>query len=324
MLTRLPLTLLAAMFACGLFSMPAHAQRARVFVASYGSDSNPCTFLSPCRNFQQAVNVVAAGGEVTAIDSAGFGPININQAVTITSPNGIEAGIAAAPAGNAITISVGPSDVVTLRGLTLNGANSGANGVVFNGGGKIAIIDCKITNYTQYGVLVETQPGVVFNVPTTTVLISNTYVAENGGGIVLTNQAGRGNIIANLNHVTTDNNQDSVEVIAVNDTIKATISDSEIGVNQEIGIYSSGSGVSSQAIVKLINVNVLDAPHGLYLTGYAYDLLSHVWLSGSTSNQEVFTCVNTKLGVVGDIISDGTNSLIGVNNTCKIGPDVTF
>jgi len=34
-----------------------------------------------------------AGGEVTAIDSAGFGPINITKAVTITSPDGVEAGV---------------------------------------------------------------------------------------------------------------------------------------------------------------------------------------------------------------------------------------
>jgi hypothetical protein len=45
-----------------------HCASARVFVASYGNDSNPCTFLSPCKTFQQAVNVVNAGGEVTAID----------------------------------------------------------------------------------------------------------------------------------------------------------------------------------------------------------------------------------------------------------------
>jgi len=74
MRTQLPFALLAITLACSLASPPAHA-RARVFVASYGNDSNPCTFGSPCRNFQQAVTVVDPGGEVTAIDSAGFGPV---------------------------------------------------------------------------------------------------------------------------------------------------------------------------------------------------------------------------------------------------------
>jgi len=53
MRTAIPLTMLATALACSLAATAAQA-RARVFVASYGSDSNPCTFLSPCRNFQQA------------------------------------------------------------------------------------------------------------------------------------------------------------------------------------------------------------------------------------------------------------------------------
>src|SRR5580692_8491112 len=100
--------LLATMLACAMFAAPAQAQRDRVFVASYGSDSNPCTFGSPCKTFQNAYNVVAVGGEVTAIDSAGFGPLAITTSVTITSPDGVEAGIAAAAGADAIDINAGP------------------------------------------------------------------------------------------------------------------------------------------------------------------------------------------------------------------------
>src|SRR6516162_8229175 len=138
MLTRLPLALIATTLSCGLFTMPAQAQRARVFVASYGNDSNPCTFGSPCKTFQQAVNVVAVGGEVTAIDSAGFGPINITQAVTITSPDGVEAGIVPNPGGNAITINT--TGDVFLRGLTIEGNNSGVDGINESGGGTLGIV----------------------------------------------------------------------------------------------------------------------------------------------------------------------------------------
>src|SRR6516225_632830 len=118
MRTQLPFAVLAAAFACSLATTPANA-RARVFVASYGSDSNPCTFGSPCKTFQHAHDVVDAGGEVTAIDSAGFGPISITKAVTITSPDGVEAGVVAAAGGNPITINAQPSDAIVLRGLTL-------------------------------------------------------------------------------------------------------------------------------------------------------------------------------------------------------------
>src|SRR6516164_8809544 len=125
---RLVFALLVAAFACSLFTAPAQAQRARTFVASYGNDSNPCTFGSPCRTFQQAVNVVAAGGEVTAIDSAGYGPISINQSVTITSPPGVEAGIVPTSGNPAILITTAGisfdppiPNIVQLRGLTLDG-----------------------------------------------------------------------------------------------------------------------------------------------------------------------------------------------------------
>src|SRR6516165_10037011 len=125
MRTRLPFALLAAL-SCSLATAPAHA-RARTFVASYGNDSNPCTFGSPCKTFQQAVNALDAGGEFTAIDSAGFGPINITHAVTITSPNGVDAGIVPLTDGDAIQIKAGSSDAIVLRGLTLDGSAVGGN-----------------------------------------------------------------------------------------------------------------------------------------------------------------------------------------------------
>src|SRR6516162_8350922 len=116
MRTQLSIAVLATALTCSLATAPAHA-RARVFVASYGNDANPCTFGSPCKTFQVAVNVVDAGGEVTAIDSAGFGPITIKKAVIITSPDGVEAGIVASASADAIDINAGPNDTVVLRGL---------------------------------------------------------------------------------------------------------------------------------------------------------------------------------------------------------------
>jgi hypothetical protein len=162
----MPLTVFATALACSLASAPAHA-RARVFVASYGNDSNPCTFGSPCKTFQQAVNVVDAGGEVTAIDSAGFGPINITKAVSITSPDGVEAGIVPVSGGNAITIGAGSTDVVELHGLTVDGSGVGSNGIVFNSGAKLMVANCVVKNFlfsspntrTGNGILIQPASG---------------------------------------------------------------------------------------------------------------------------------------------------------------------
>jgi hypothetical protein len=176
MRTAIPLTVLVTGLACSLFTAPAQA-RARVFVASYGNDGNPCTFGSPCKTFQQAVNVVDVGGEVTAIDSAGFGPINITKSVTITSPAGVEAGIAA-PAANAAAITINTQasgSIITLNGLTLDGALvAGSTGISFTGQmGNLNVRDCVIRNFGQDGIDFHPDGGGVLSV-------SNTVVSDNG------------------------------------------------------------------------------------------------------------------------------------------------
>jgi len=176
MRTAIPLTVFVTGLACSLFTASAQA-RARVFVASYGNDGNPCTFGSPCKTFQQAVNVVDVGGEVTAIDSAGFGPINIIRSVTITSPAGVEAGIAA-PAPNAAAITINTTtdgEIITLSGLTLDGANvSNSTGISFNGhSGNLNVRDCVIRNFGQDGIDFFPPGGGVLSV-------SNTVVSDNG------------------------------------------------------------------------------------------------------------------------------------------------
>src|SRR5437588_3023774 len=104
------------------------AQRSFVS-ANHGNDANPCTATLPCRNFAAAITQTAAGGEVIALDSGGYGPVNIGSSISLIAPPGVYAGITAF-SGDAITIAAGASDVVTLRGLTLNGLG-GHNGVDF-------------------------------------------------------------------------------------------------------------------------------------------------------------------------------------------------
>src|SRR5215475_13201490 len=113
-MTRAVLLLAAAAALSGLGALPALAQT-RVFVSGHGSDANPCSLSAPCRSFQQAHVTVVAGGEIVALDAAGYGPLNITKAVTVTAI-GIEASITSnstSPTG--IAINAGASDVVTIR-----------------------------------------------------------------------------------------------------------------------------------------------------------------------------------------------------------------
>ena len=229
------LTLLVMVLVCSLPAAPALAQRDRVFVASYGSDSNPCTFGSPCKTFQQAIDVVAQGGEVTAIDSAGFGTFTISHAVTITSPNGVEAGVAApASFANAITINAGSSDIISLNGLTLDGDNvAHTTGIQFTAGGSLEIQNCVIRNFTT-GINLEGQTSYTF-------AVSNTLVSHNAIDGIDVNPGSTANVTAVLDHVETNDNGNGgidIEGNTSPGTLQVTVSDSVSAKNQ-IGILSN-------------------------------------------------------------------------------------
>jgi len=241
---RTVFALLASMLACALFAAPALAQRDRVFVASYGSDSNPCTFGSPCKTFQQAVDVVAAGGEVTAIDSAGFGPVNITKSVTITSPNGVEAGIATPPDHVAINITVGTSDTVNLNGLTLDGVGGSLIGVAFNAGGSLNIQDSVIRNFAGNGISFDSTEQ-------SRLSILNTLVSKNGANGIQISPSGSGTLIGVLSRVTTENNTfGGVAASSSGPTTSITISDCVSAENTGDGIGADDEGGTTNFMVR--------------------------------------------------------------------------
>src|SRR5262252_8317545 len=150
MRTAIPLTVLATALACSLATTPANA-RARVFVASYGNDANPCTAGSPCKTFQHAHDVVLAGGEISVLDTGGYGTLAVNKALSIVSPEGVEASIAVPSGTVGITINASSTDRISLRGLTLDGTHVGSSGIKFSSGKSLTIDGCVIRNMTGFG-----------------------------------------------------------------------------------------------------------------------------------------------------------------------------
>src|SRR6266481_9627937 len=74
-----------ALFAAALHAAPAQAQLLRSFVSGIGSDSNACTRTAPCRTFAFAITHTNAGGEIYALDPAGYGPVTITKSISIIS-----------------------------------------------------------------------------------------------------------------------------------------------------------------------------------------------------------------------------------------------
>src|SRR5438874_6031430 len=99
----------------------------RTWVSGVGDDANPCSRTAPCKTGPGAISKTAAGGEINCLDPGGFGGVTITKAITIAC-EGVTAGVLVSGT-NAITVSAGPSDQVTLRGLDINGAGRGLHGI---------------------------------------------------------------------------------------------------------------------------------------------------------------------------------------------------
>jgi hypothetical protein len=159
----------------------AHAAQ-RTFVASSGADGNPCSITQPCRSFATAIAATSANGEVVVLDSAGYGPVTINQSVAIVAPPGVYAGVSVF-AGDGIAVNAAGGDKVQLRGLTVNG-QGGARGIVYSAGGALEIQGCIVSGMTGSGIEIGAAAG--------TVTISDAIIERNGGNGVSFAERGSG------------------------------------------------------------------------------------------------------------------------------------
>src|SRR5512147_929574 len=131
---------MTVVFAICISVAVAQAQATRTWVSGVGDDANPCSRTAPCKTFAGAISKTAAGGEIDALDSAGFGAVTITKAITIDG-----SAVLASVLGtgvNGIVVAAGATDVVILRGLSLNGAGTGLAGVRFNTGKALHVEDC--------------------------------------------------------------------------------------------------------------------------------------------------------------------------------------
>lgn len=144
-LYRYFLALLLFTFAAG-----AHAQATRTWVSGVGDDVNPCSRTAPCKTFAGAISKTAVGGEINVLDSGGFGAVTITKSITIDGA-GAHASILASGV-NGIIVN-GPSVIVTLRNLSINGANTTTgNGIRIIQAGAVNIDNVVIANFAGTGV----------------------------------------------------------------------------------------------------------------------------------------------------------------------------
>lgn len=176
----------------------AFGQATRTWVSGVGDDANPCSRTTPCRTFAGAIAKTVAGGEIDVLDPGGFGALTITKAISIEA-DGVIAGVLAGGT-NGIVVAAGPSDVVVLRGLTIDGlTGSGLSGINFLSGGSLFVEDCKI-NAFQNGISIAPSAGAG------RIFINNTTVRDSVHDGIQFAPTGSGSVSATLDGVRTENN----------------------------------------------------------------------------------------------------------------------
>ncbi len=282
----------------------------RTFVASYGQDTNPCSLTAPCRGFQAAIDAVTAGGEVVALDSAGYGTFVINKAASISAPDGVYAGITVSGAGKGIDVVMGMSQNVRLRGLTIT-SQSGQNaiGINFNALGILEIERMRID-----GMATAIAIG-----GATRALIRDTFLFNNEMGIGIVS----GTVFADVTIERTTISQSSYAAIQTSGAVELTIDHALLanpsGTMNGIQIKTSAPDVGpARAHISNSTIRGFTAAVNTQVIGAAPPIT--VSIGGSEISQS-WTAIRME-GSAGELALDG-NRLTHLTYAFEISPGAT-
>jgi hypothetical protein len=268
-ITRIRTAALAGLMALGAASA-AHAQ-ARVFVASTGNDVFACTATHPCRTFQRAHNVVSAGGEIVALDSGAYGPVNITKSVTINTPDGVYAG----STGIMFAITVNGTGInVELHGLSIYNPDGGVVGVLVAQANLVTVDHCNISGFND---------AAVENDSNGTVVVQHTRVLGNdtahGVWAPAFSGGGKGKIVVDdmrVERVYAEAVRIEVGTASVRNLVAVANGGGVSAKNQGVTVNvldslianNSGNGVQSDgALVRIAHSRILDNNKGLDIIG---------------------------------------------------------
>jgi hypothetical protein len=327
----------------------AFGQSNRTFVSGVGDDTNAatptfCSRIAPCKTFAVAIGVTNAEGEIDVLDpggdantpgsGAGFGAVTITKSISIVAGGGqgqvqqSNIGGILVTSGNAITVSAGSTDVVVLRGLTLDGfSGGGAVAIQFTSGAELHVEDCAINSFVT-GINVASSAASQIFIKNTVVrnntgnaievvpsggqsqaFIQDTIVGNNGGKGILLSPSGSATVTASFDRVRLEGNNGGLKA---DDGTNVSVRNSVVAGN------GGGLGTSSGARAAVINLEssiVSGNVNGIASVG-----------ANSTINLSDVMVVNNSVGLSssggGHIVSFGDNKI--TNNTTNGSPTQTI
>ena len=295
----------------------AHAAALRTFVSGFGDDTNTstnCSHAAPCRTLAMAVTVTSPGGEIEALDPAGYGPVTIDRALTIVGLPG--AAVNAPAGGNGITINAPITAAVTLSGLLIDGGGVGYNGIVFTSGGNLTVTNCLLQSFHNAGNNPNTGNAILLQPTTGIVNIAVTYttVANSWYGIFYAPPSGSPTVNAVVDHVTATTNQYGI----IFNSQSLTGGSTEVAITNGVASNNGLVGVSITSTTSLVkaavdNMTINGNPFGIVANQTAAIYLGRSVIMGNgtaiqntgtiysyknnQSDASIGTLVNTSIGL---------------------------
>lgn len=211
----------------------AQAQATRTWVSGVGDDANPCSRTAPCKTFAGAISKTATGGEIDALDPAGFGAVTITKSITIDGCCMVSI-LGAGTTSVIVNVTAG-TDVfktVRLRNISMNGAGTGVFGIRYLAGLKLYVEHCQIFGMQSSAA----SRGIVANLAGAQLYVKDTDISNCASGIDVSSPGT--SLLTSIDHCHLEGMTDAV-IIGAN--TGNNIRDSFIVGNSGVGVKITGA-----------------------------------------------------------------------------------
>lgn len=217
------------------FSAAVEAQATRTWVSGVGDDVNPCSRTAPCKTFAGAISKTATNGEINCLDPAGYGAVTITKSITIDCEDTQGSILSAGTNGVIVNITAAADSkkAFKLRGVSINGAGTGINGIRILAANSVTVEDGVIDGVTTHGISVETTSG------TPKITVDRMSIRSNTGNGINTFITGGSVSLA------VSNSQFSLNAtgISLSSNTKATVRDSTLA-NNATGLVAANADMN--------------------------------------------------------------------------------
>ena len=236
-----------------------------------------------------AIAATASGGEVIALDSAGYGAFTVAMPLAISGAPGAHAALTVT-SGSGVTIAAGASDKVVIKNLVLIGAG-GTFGIEDSTSKEVAVIGCLIRGFASSGVQIDATAG--------NASVEDSTIIENGAAGI--NQAAGGSThrvvisrcLVHFNNIGVHAQQAGVFVIA----------DSTVSANGTAGIEVDASTGDSFLTAKRCSVIsnlgpgilTLISGQNMATTHLTQNVISFNLTNGVANNGTTYTFNNNRI-----------------------------